>query len=60
MSKTSQEPKFTLGKLRENCKKIFGVTQSTFDGATYGIEGEEFTVAEIKKTIEEWKRKEVK
>lgn len=29
----SQEKKFKVGKLRENCMQLFGVTASTFDGA---------------------------
>ena len=32
---TSPAPKFTIEKLRENSLKLFGVTQSTFDGVTY-------------------------
>lgn len=31
---TSPAPKFTIEKLRENSLKLFGVTQSTFDGVT--------------------------
>ena len=53
---TSPAPKFTIEKLRENSLKLFGVTQSTFDGVTYG----EFTVSEIKKIISNWQNKEVK
>ena len=32
----SPASKFTIEKLRENSLKLFGVTQSTFDGVTYG------------------------
>jgi hypothetical protein len=64
MSKTTSTktdtPKFSVAKLRENCKKLFGVTTSTFDGATYNIENKDYTVAEMKKIIEDWKKKEVK
>lgn len=54
-----QPPKFPLEKLRENCLKLFGVTQSTFDGASHGLSGE-YTVSEMKKIIAVWQNKEVK
>lgn len=53
------EAKFSIEKLRENCLTLFGVTSSTFDGATYGLKGD-FTVEEMKKIIAEWQNKEVK
>ena len=46
-------PKFTIGRLRENCLTLFGVTSSTFDGATYGLDGT-YTVDETKKAINKW------
>ena len=52
----STETKFPIEKLRANCLKLFGVTSSTFDGATYGLKGE-YTVEEIKNTIEKWGKK---
>lgn len=54
-----QPPKFPLEKLRENCLKLFGVTQSTFDGASHGLSGE-YTVSEMKKIIAVWQNKEAK
>ena len=54
-----QPPKFPLEKLRENCLKLFGVTQSTFDGAVHGLSAE-FTVSEMKKIIAVWQNKEAK
>lgn len=65
MSKTTStktdRPKFSVAKLRENCKKLFGVTTSTFDGATHNIEkSKNYSIAEMKKIIEDWKKKEVK
>lgn len=57
---TVKQPlKFPLEKLRENCLKLFGVTQSTFDGATNGLGGE-YTVSEMKKIIVTWQNKEAK
>ena len=55
----STAPKFTIEKLRSNCLALFGVTSSTFDGATHGLDGE-FTVEEIKNTIEKWKNTTLK
>lgn len=56
---TSPAPKFTVEKLRENSLKLFGVTQSTFDGVAYGLSGE-YTVSEMKKIISNWQNKEVR
>ena len=53
------EPVFSVERLKENCVKLFGVSQSTFDGAAYGLSGE-YTVKEMKSLIEKWKTKEVK
>lgn len=56
---TKEAAKFTVGKLRENCLTLFGVTTSTFDGATHGLDGE-YTVEEMNKKIAEWQNKEAK
>ena len=48
-----QEPLFSLESLRADCLSIFGITQSTFDGAIYGLKGE-FTISTIKELIEAW------
>ena len=57
--KTINAVKFSISKLRENCVKLFGVSTCTFDGATYKLNGE-YTIEEMKKIIEDWKKKEVK
>jgi hypothetical protein len=46
-------PKFKLERLRQDCLQIFGVTTSTFDGATCGKSGE-YTIDEAKKIIDGW------
>lgn len=51
--------KFTLAQLRENCRKLFGVSISTFDGATYGLT-DKYTIEEIRTRIETWSSKGVK
>lgn len=51
--------RFPVDRLREKCFKLFGVTISTFDGATYGLDGK-YTVEEMKKIIADWQKKEVK
>lgn len=53
------EPKFPIEKLRQNCLALFGVSSSTFDGATHGLNGE-YTVDEMKKTIEKWQKTSIK
>ncbi len=57
-NKTAATPKFSVSRLREKCYDIFGVTTSTFDGATYGLSGE-YTVEEMKDKIKIWQKKEV-
>lgn len=54
-----KETKYKIKILRENCLKLFGVTKSTFDGATYGLTGE-YSVSKIKSIIEKWFKKEAK
>ncbi len=51
--------KFELRKLRKNCQALFGVSTSTFVGATTGMHGR-YSVEEIKAHIEAWKKKGVK
>lgn len=53
------DPKFSIEKLRENCMTLFGVTTSTYDGATHGLKGD-FTVAEMKTAIEKWQNTKIK
>lgn len=53
------EPVFSVERLKENCVKLFGVSQSTFDGAAYGLSGE-YTVREMQSIIDKWKTREVK
>lgn len=57
--KAKPDKKFPLEKLRANCKKLFGVTDCTFAGATHGMTGS-YTVDEIKVQLEKWRRTEVK
>ncbi len=45
--------KISIEKLRRSCVKLFGVTPSTFDGATAGLVGK-FTAAEMQAHIDEW------
>lgn len=53
------QPQFTIEKLKQNCIELFGVSTSTFCGATYGMTGK-YTIEEMKTHIESWKKKEVK
>lgn len=49
---------FTIERLRQNCLDLFGVTVSTFDGATHNLTGL-FTVEEMKAKIKVWQEKPI-
>ena len=53
------EKRYTVDKLRGNCRRLFGVSTSTFAGATYGMTGK-YTVKEMCAHIEAWGKKGVK
>ncbi len=47
--------KIPIEKLRRSCVKLFGVTPSTFDGATVGIQpGSKYTIEEMQAHIDKW------
>ncbi len=52
--------RFPLSSFRKNCIKTFGITTSTFDGATFRLEEKEYSLDEMKSIIEKWKKQEVK
>lgn len=56
---TPNEPKYAVEKLRNASLELFGISTSTFDGATCGLSGE-YTLDEMRRIIENWKKKEVK
>jgi len=58
-AETAPAPTFSVEALRDKCLRLFGVTVSTFDGATYGLDGK-YTVEEMKNIIAKWLNKEVK
>lgn len=49
-----KEPTYAVGKLREKSILLFGVSQSTFDGAMHGHTEEEYTKKEVEAIINEW------
>lgn len=51
-------PQFTLDRLRKDCLRLFGITVSTFDGATLGLTGR-YSVEEMRSRIERWKNTRV-
>lgn len=57
--KAATTRKYPIDRLRANCRKLFGVSGSTFAGATFGLTGA-YTVEEMKTIIEAWKKKEAK
>jgi hypothetical protein len=56
---TRAAQKFTVEKLQANCRELFGISTSTFAGATYGMTGM-YTVEEMRAHLEAWKKKGVK
>lgn len=52
-SEPKNNPKFSAARMRPDCLVLFGITTSTYDGATYGL-SEEYTVEEMKTHIEKW------
>lgn len=51
---TEKETKYSVDKLRQNSIQLFGVTQSTFNGAMYGHGSKEYTINEAKAILERW------
>lgn len=48
---------FSLERLRQDCFSVFGVTTSTFDGATCGLSLQsEHTLESVRELIEVWQR----
>lgn len=58
--KAPEEKKFPYAVLAANCVKLFGVTSSTFAGATIGKEEGTYTVSEMKGILDSWMKKPVK
>ena len=57
----AEKQEYTLEKLRDNCIELFGITTTTFAGATAALpEKGMYTVAEIKGAINKWFNKEAK
>lgn len=57
----AEKQKYNLEKLRDNCIELFGITTTTFAGATAALpEKGMYTVAEIEGAINKWLNKEAK
>ena len=49
------ESVFSVAQLRPDARVLFGVSQSTYDGATHGIEPDKlFTVSAMRERINKW------
>lgn len=59
-SEVKEGKKFSLKVLRDNCVNLFGVTSSTFAGATVDLADEKFTITEVKTKVDTWLKKGVK
>ena len=54
---------YSLERLAKDCFELFGVSPSTFAGATCGLKpgkDKKYTVAEMKEIIEKWLKKPIK
>ena len=60
--KTTEERELevSIEKLRRSCDKLYGISLSTFDGATAGLPGKKYSPKEMKAIIDEFLAKEVK
>ena len=54
------ETKFPLATLKQDCIKLYGITSSTFAGATMSLPDGEYTIEEVRIVINKWLKKEVK
>ncbi len=53
------EPTFSVAQLRPSARVLFGISQSTYDGATCGIDPEQqFTVEAMREHINNWLKEE--
>lgn len=57
--KSEKQATFTVEQLRCNCKKLFGVSTTVFDGATSKCTGN-YTVDNMRNIIENWLNKKIK
>ena len=53
----AQEPVFTIEQLRRDALTLFGVSTSTYDGATHGMSGS-YTVKAMAEHIDKWLKEE--
>lgn len=52
---TTAPVKYPLARLRRDCRQLYGISTSTFDGAATGRKPtDEFTVAEMGQIIKTW------
>lgn len=56
----ADERVYPYNVLKANCRKLFGVSTSTFEGVTAGMENEKYTITKMKAILDEWLKKEVK
>ncbi|MDR1753315.1 MAG: hypothetical protein LBR74_00185 [Eubacterium sp.] len=50
---------FALERMQRDCLKLFGISKSTFAGASLGLTGE-FTIKEIREKINKWQNTKIK
>lgn len=50
---SAEKPRFSVATLRASARKLFGVSISTYDAATYKLTGE-YTVDAMREHINKW------
>lgn len=58
--KNSEERKFPYNVLKSQSLKLFGVTSSTFIGATCGLENGEYSISGMMSIINKWLNSPIK
>ena len=54
----SKQSTFSLEHLRRDCRKLFGISQSTFDAVVYKLDGK-YTIEKRQEMIKAWQNKPV-
>lgn len=55
-NKEIKEETFLIDSLKNNCHKLFGISETVFVGATYDMKGK-YTIKEVKEKIKDWKKR---
>ena len=61
VTQTEENSVFALGTLRQNCRKLFHVSDSTFAGATHSLDPNKcYSVDDVRKQLDNWMKRRIK